>query len=123
MEVSRRGRKLGYQHSEETKKKMSEKKLGKRFTKEHRENISIAKKAAPHHFRGTGGPMFGKKHTPEALEKISWTHKGKTVSEESRAKLRESLSKVEKRHCSHCHGMFTPPLFSRWHGENCRHKI
>lgn len=122
-EVKKRGRKQGFTHSPETRAQMSQSHMGKRFTKEHRQNISEAKKSAPHHFRGTTGPFYGRTHSAEAREKISWTHKGKVMSPESRAKLKESLAQVERLHCPYCHGMFSPPLFSRWHGEKCKHKI
>lgn len=43
------------------------------------------------HGGGEESPMYGRKHTPEALEKISKTHKGKTITDEQRAKQSYSM--------------------------------
>jgi hypothetical protein len=41
--------------------------------------------------RGENAPMFGKKHTQEAKEKMSKTHKGKKLTEEHKLKISNSL--------------------------------
>lgn len=74
----------GYKHSEETKKLLSEQKLGKTrasfkrcpATEETKAKISAAKKGKPITYDRTGmyvgekNPMFGKKHSEETKEKM-----------------------------------------------------
>lgn len=55
---------------------------GKKFTEEHKKNMSIARK--------------GKKNTKEQKEKISKALKGRTMSEETRRKMSESRKKYWK---------------------------
>ena len=69
--------------SEETRKKMSESKKGKKLSEEHRKKISESRKGENH-------PMYGKKHSEETRKKMSESHKGHTVSEETRKKISES---------------------------------
>ena len=78
---------LGMKHSEETKRKMSKVRTGKRASAETRKKMS-----------GTNNYMYGKTHTEEARKKISDANKGenhpgygKHPSEETRKKL--SLAK------------------------------
>ena len=121
--TKRKGREKGFTHSEETKRLMSEAHTGMKFTAEHRKNISIAKKNGPNIWRGTQGPMGGKKHSEEARQKIGQAHSGKILSEETKDKIRQHVLAQPKIHCPHCHAMTSPPMHARWHGENCRHKI
>src|SRR6516162_6790134 len=59
---------FGKPKSEETKRKISEVKLGRTFSSEHRLNLSIAHKGI---HKGENHPMFGKKHSEETRSKIS----------------------------------------------------
>lgn len=65
--------KKGFKHTPETCKKYSESKMGSK------------------------NPMFGKKHTEEFKNLVSKIHTGKTVSEETRNKISESLKKLKPR--------------------------
>lgn len=56
---------LGHFHSGETKKKMSLKHIGMKFTEEHKKNLSLNHKG-----------MFGKHHTKMAKSKISLANNG-----------------------------------------------
>ena len=69
--------------SEETRKKMSEAKKGKKLSEEHRKKISESQKGENH-------PMYGKHFSEETRKKMSESHKGHTVSEETRKKISEA---------------------------------
>ena len=79
---------LGYKLSEETKQKISQGNLGKVMSLNAREKMSVAAKK-----RSVGklSPMDGKKHTDDALKKISESSKGRIFSEESKRKKSESM--------------------------------
>lgn len=96
--------------SEETKKKISNKLKGRKFSDEHKQKLSVS-------LSGTNNPMYGKtgelspqygrnmvgknnphygfKHTDLAKAKMSKAHKGKPLSEEHRKQISER-SKGEK---------------------------
>ena len=82
--------KKGVNHSEESKRKMSESHKGKELSEEHKFKLSEANK-------GQLSWMEGKNHSEESKRKISeakkgkpsW-NKGKTVSEETKLKISES---------------------------------
>jgi len=70
------GNMLGFKHSAETKKKISELQIGKRLSIEHKKNIGIGNK--------------GKKLSQETKDKIGESNKGKLRSIELRKKWSES---------------------------------
>jgi len=85
----------GLKRSEETKKKLSETKLGeknpmfgKHPSEEHRRKMSEMK--------GDKNPFFGKHHTEEARIKMSNSHKGVPLSKEHR----EHLGEANRRRCA-----------------------
>jgi len=67
------GNTKGYLHTEDTKKKISAKHIGKVLTKEHRNNLSLALK--------------GRKLSQNVLEKL----KSRIITEEHRQKIGEAL--------------------------------
>lgn len=72
--------------SEETRRKLSEAKKGKKrapFSEETRKKMSEAQKGEKNHF-------YGKTHTEETRKKISEANKGRIFSEETRKKISES---------------------------------
>lgn len=69
---------LGYKHTEETKRKISEVLQGHSVSEETRRKISEA---------SNGGYFRGRKHTEETKQKMSKAAKGKTFSEETRRKI------------------------------------
>jgi len=77
------GSSFGFLHSEETKKRMSEARLGIKFTDDTKIKLSEANK-------GKNNPLFGKTHSEETKNKISVANLGKTRSEETKAKLKEA---------------------------------
>lgn len=54
---------IGFKHSEESKKKMSESGKNKIFTRQHKLNLSLSKK-------GENNAMYGKHHTEDTKRKI-----------------------------------------------------
>jgi len=86
---------LGLPQSDEARRKRSESQKGRVFTEEHRRNISEARRNSPlviEHCRQLTVEQRGKEvgvRTPETREKIAAWHRGKVVSEETRAKLSE----------------------------------
>lgn len=94
-----------YSHSDETKKKISESNKGKTVvhTKESKRKISES-------LKGRVSPMKGKQ---------AW-NKGKTHSDETKARLSKAANNRARVECPHCGKSVTPGNFSRWHGDNCK---
>lgn len=74
----------GFKHSEETRKQISNSKLGHNVSDETRNKISCS-------LKGYDSPMKGKHLSKEAKEKIREFNLGKQHSEETKLKLSESL--------------------------------
>jgi len=82
---------LGKHHTNEAKEKMSEIKKGKKFTDEHKKNLSKS-------LIGRQGYWEGKKLSENHIKKLSDSHKGKTHSIESKYKCRLALiNRLKKR--------------------------
>ena len=111
----RKGQKI----SEETRQKMRESKLKKWQDPEYKKRISDAhlgispiNKGVPSELRGEKHPMFGKKHTSEAIAIMKEKRKTQLpMSEENRQKLREKMM-GEKNH-----------FYGQTHSEESRQKI
>lgn len=86
---------LGYKHSEEAKQKIRIAHLGRKFSAEHRKNISKAC-----HHKGKDNSFYGKKHTKETKQKISIANKGKKRTEGQRKRISEAFKgrKYSKEH-------------------------
>jgi len=90
-------------HTEEYKKKMSERLKGRKFSDEHKKNLSISKSGKNHHFYGKKQSqehiekrvkhirgnkwLLGYKHTDEAKKNMGLSKIGHTVSEETKRKI------------------------------------
>jgi group I intron endonuclease len=92
---------LGWIPSDETRDKMSAAKKGKYTGENHpnygktpsaeaRDKMSAAKKGK---YTGENSPMYGKTFSAETRAKMSEAQKGKTYTDETRAKLREAMTK------------------------------
>ena len=103
---------LGRHHSEETKRKISQLNKGRKLSDKTRKALSERLKGRPSTFKGkTLSPeakqkiaesMRGRKHhckphTEETKLKISLSHRGKVVSQETREKLRQKALEQWKR--------------------------
>jgi NUMOD3 motif. len=92
----------GKNHSEETKRKISE---------NH------------HDVSGENNPMYGKKHSDESKEKMSnklkGNGKGVPKSAETRRKMSESVRLLT---CPHCGKSAKGNSMKRWHFDNCKRK-
>ena len=93
-------------HSEESKIKMSQERKGEK------------------------NGMYGKKHSAEAIKKMSEIKKDKKYSEETNKKKAcpgEKNGMYGKKHkrykCKYCDKEVAKHLLDRWHNENCKHKI
>lgn len=89
----------GSKHSEETKKKISEKNklnptkhwLGKKFSEETKRKISESNKGRKHsdefkkRMKGEGNPFYGKKHSPETIQALSQAKKNRTPEQKLEA--------------------------------------
>ena len=143
--------------SEEHFKKISEFHKGKPKTEEHKRKISEANKGKkrpwatanlPDDTSGKNNAMYGKKHSEETIAKMSAAKKGKTppnkgksMSEEQKAKIRETKrlnptirskesiesaaaknrgKKRAKKLCPHCNQMIAVNVYPRYHGSNCK---
>jgi len=71
------GSSLGFKHSEESKQKITESKLGKALSPEIKMKLSKINK-------GKNNPFFGKSHSQETLIKLSEMKKGKPVLNKSK---------------------------------------
>ncbi|AGE57044.1 GIY-YIG catalytic domain-containing endonuclease [Acanthocystis turfacea Chlorella virus NE-JV-3] len=84
--IGEKNNRYGITHTNNTKQKMSEAKIGKTFTNEHRQNLSKAhigktlsddtKKKLCDLRKGEKHHLYGKTHTKEAIKKMSEAHKG-----------------------------------------------
>jgi len=74
---------VGYIHSDETRRNMSELRIGKTHSDETRRNMSEL-------YTGEKHPFFGKTHSDETRRKIGEALKGKKHSEETKRKISES---------------------------------
>jgi len=102
-----------FTQSEETRKKMSESKKGKKrrpFTEEHKRKISESKK--------------GKKLSEECKRKISESKKGRKFSEEVKEKISDAHKGIKKEivTCPYCQKTGGKPAMKRYHYDNCKQK-
>ncbi len=83
----------GYAPSEETRKKLSQAKKGKKHSPEHIEKIrqaNLGKNPSPQTIKSVRLANTGKKHSPEHREKLRQANLGRKLSPEHREKVRQS---------------------------------
>jgi hypothetical protein len=102
----------------ETKKKITESKIGKKrdsFDDTWRLNLS---KAAS----GENNGMYGKTHSDETKQKQRERAIGRKQSDETKQKKADAIRglKREKKLCPHCNQLVAVNGYARWHGDNCR---
>jgi group I intron endonuclease len=79
--------------------------------------------------KGKPGPMKGKKHSPESIEKMRLAHtgkvskkKGKLLTDEQKANL-SRLVRLKPWTCPHCQTVgYNMGAGNRWHFDNCKKK-
>lgn len=110
---------LGKTHSEETKKKISESKIGistPKSSETRRKMSETWKKIAPDR-SGNKNPMYGNKHCDTTKELISKANSGKNNGMYGKYKDAPIV------HCTHCGKSGKEgPNFIRWHFDNCKEK-
>jgi len=96
-----------YTHSEETKQKIGRAHKGKTqiVSEETKQKISNSLKGRPNHNKGKPAYNLGISHTDETIKKLQLA-----------AQNRERLT------CIHCGKSAPKCSFTRWHGDNCKHK-
>lgn len=101
---------LGQKRSEETKQKISENNLGKHRipkTQEQKDHLS----------------QLLKDRIPTWLVGKPSHNKGKSFSEETKQKMKNSHKNREIIKCPYCNRDIPKPNYKRWHGGNCKNKI
>lgn len=102
--AKKRKKRSGFKHSEETKEKMRQKKLGK-----------------PSNRKGHTPWNKGIATTDEIKRKMSEAKTGVKRSDQARAAISESAKKRKKLTCIHCNKILDPVNYSRWHGDRCKY--
>ena len=100
--------------SDETKTKIRDFNLGKKYSKDRCKKMSEQRIGERNHF-------FGKSHTDESKRKISEKLKGVPLSNETKMKM--SITRKGKKQkiveCPHCDKVGGNIAMSRWHFDNC----
>jgi len=74
---------------------------------------------------GKNNPMYGVKQTPERIAKTIESNRRRVYSDETKKKLSDSarLNASKKYKCPHCSAKVDKANLSRWHGDNCKHRV
>jgi hypothetical protein len=95
----------GKKMSENGRKNISDGRIGIKYSDEGRKKLSSSRKLEYE---------SGTRNVP------SFT--GMTHSDEYKLKMKESYLNRPKKVCSHCNTEFSPTIYGRWHGDNCKVK-
>lgn len=134
---------IGYKHTDESKKKMSEARKGRTVSDETKKKISMANKGnkmQPHTKEALYKANFGSKWSEDRKKSFSLYRTGKSHSEESKQKLsnskmgkprsqelKDKLSIIAKNRihitCPHCNKTCDPVNAKRWHFDSCKFLI
>lgn len=96
--------KLGFSHSDEFKRNCSKRMIGNTINNDRKHTEETKLKHSINNY-DEGNPMFGKHHSKETLNLISY-------------KIKES--KMIKFKCEHCGKEVDKGNFNRWHSNNCK---
>ena len=135
-----------FQHTEESRQKMSASQKGRIVSNETRRRMSKAqtgrivsneaRRKLSEAITGKNHYMYGKKHSEKTRRRMSEAQTGRTFSKESRQKMsasakKRALSKDHRRKlseisgskipisCIYCRKTTSVPNHVRWHGERC----
>ena len=104
----------GYEHTDETRRKISESRKGITHDEETKRKIGEANK--------------GNTPSDEAKRKMSEAAKGNTIrrgskhNDEAKRKMSEAAKNRLKYSCVHCGEKASVQMLSRWHNDNCKEK-
>lgn len=121
----------GRVHSEETKRKLSIAHTGKKLSEETKCKISefqLGTKRGPHSDETKikiSEINKGRKLTPEQIGRLSTALTGRKLSDEHRENIRKaSTGRIYPvaDPCPHCGKVVRRGCYSRYHGDNCKHK-
>ncbi len=127
-----KGGTVGFKHSEEVRKKISESKKGLSPSEETRIKISESLKGKTHSEKarrkmseaqkGELNHFFGKTHSEKAKRKISEAQKGKVIQDETRRKMSESKKdkKLSEEHRRNLSESLKKYVITEEHKENIR---
>ena len=71
--------------------------------------------------RGELNGMYGRKHSPEAIQKMKEALKTRVIKKETIEK-RKATVYANRRTCEHCGKICMLTNYKRWHGNNCKTK-
>ena len=89
--------------------------------------------------QGSGNPFYGKHHTDLTKEYFRKLYKGKKQTQDqidaksnrqtgvprtdqAKSAISKGVSSLKKIKCEYCGGEYSPALYGRWHGNNCKSK-
>lgn len=115
----------GWNHSEETKQKMSESQKGRKHSEEVKQKMSDAhkgKSSSEETKRKISESAKGKTLSEETKQKMSDAHKGKSNSEETKQKMSDSKKgkPLPKIKCPNCKKIGGVSSMKRYHFSNCK---
>lgn len=99
---------IGKKHTEESKIKMSERALGRKLSDETKLKMSLSK--------------LNINKSEETKIKISLANKGKSKPPGFKEKMSEIAKNRKRTICEHCNLDIDVSNYKRWHGDNCRVK-
>lgn len=117
----------GHKHSEKTKLLLSDKaknnkrRLGKKHTEETKDKIRQKKIGQPSARKGMPAWNKGLTQSPETTRKISEALRGVARSAEAKEAIRLAAKNRMKKTCPHCNKIVDASNYSRWHGDMCKH--
>jgi len=138
--TTRRGKGNGFYgktHTEEARHAISEKNKGRKQPLHEKQNQITAitgrkrkpfseewKQKMSEAHQGEKNHRYGVEVSEETRAKISAKMKGRKQSDEEKARRSASnLGKTKpKKLCPHCNQMIAVNTYTRWHGNNCKHK-
>lgn len=118
-------------HSEETKQKMSEVKMGERNSFYGKTHSEESKRKISEAQKGKKNPMWGKTHSEESKRKMSELKKGKNHPMWGKARSEKAKQKISEANkgkpkpritCPHCNKTGGGGIMKRWHFDNCKQK-
>lgn len=71
--------------------------------------------------RGKNHPMYGKKHSPETIAKMSASHKKQIISPETREKMRQTMLGKKPKNLDWLHSFNKGEKHGNWKGDNVKH--